>query len=351
MKKIFSALVALSMVLSMTAFAATNAKINVTADKTSVKADDLITFTITSTGDGDMSYYGGTIKFEYDETQLSIDTSSFATDVRLNGAAGVSTSTGTVTIQNSPKASDSTDMDNYAAGKLKGTFKIGEFKARVLNTAVPGATIKFNVKATKGVNVTYANVTVGATLSASGNSKITTIASMPDAITVASEESAGITESFPTTGAAGQGLVDKSVDEAGNYDIVAKAPIGKKAVITVDGAVVASGHIYKGKPSTSVKVEFVDDDATVITYPIVYQDADCAVVFGKGTIAEGDKYGIKVTDTTGFSKEKEATVNVGGIFGIQFNYVNAVGKTAPNGTYKAQAFVGSEYGEEITFTK
>lgn len=158
---------------------------------------------------------------------------------------------------------------------------------------------------------------------------------------------------------ANNGVIDVVTGTEGNYSVTVKAPIGKTPVLVVGGtnipmtSVGGADYSYAGQVSAdaTIKVIYEDVAATVITYPIVYQDANCAVVFGKGTIGEGDKYGIKVTDTTGKSKDCEAKNNVGGIFGVRFNYVNAGGHTATNGTYKAQAFVGSEYGEEITFTK
>lgn len=158
---------------------------------------------------------------------------------------------------------------------------------------------------------------------------------------------------------ANNGVINVVTGTEGNYSVTVKAPIGKTPVLVVGGtnipmtSVGGADYSYAGQVSAdaTIKVIYEDVAATVITYPIVYQDANCAVVFGKGTIAEGDKYGIQVTDTIGESKDCEAKANVGGIFGVAFNYVNAAGETAPNGTYKAKAFVGSEYGEEITFTK
>ncbi len=359
MKKIFSALVALSMILSMTAFAATNAKLSVTASATSVKAGDEITFTVKSTGDKDMSFYGATIKFEYDETQLSIDKDSFAADVKLSGMAAVSTSTGTVTIQNSPKAAD--DAANYLAGKLKGELMIGQFKATVLDTAVVGSTIKFNIKAKQGVNVTYADVVEnGSTIKATNQSRITAIESMPEAIKVVGDDPEPskpvitIDPSNPTTGE-NNGIVDVTKnDETGAYSVKVTAPIGKKAVIYINDVAQAGSEISgTATEDTTIKVVYEDVTDDVITYVVPMSSiygADLGIAaFGKGTIAEGAEYGIKFgglkAEYKGITDYKfPATANVGGIFGVEV-------KDAPAGSYTAQAYVGDATGAEISFEK
>lgn len=359
MKKIFSALVALSMILSMTAFAATNAKLSVTASATSVKAGDEIIFTVKSTGDGDMSFYGATIKFEYDETQLAIDKGSFAADIKLSGMAAVSTSAGTVTIQNSPKAAD--DAANYIAGKLKGNFMIGQFKATVLDTAVAGSTIKFNVKAKQGVNVTYANVVEsGTSIKAMNQSRITSIDSMPEAIIVAGDDPTPskpvitLDPSNPVTGE-NNGIVDINTNaETGAYSVKVTAPIGKKAVIYINGEAQTGSEIAgTATKDITIKVAYEDVTDEVITYVVpmssIYGAADGIAAFGKGTIAEGVEYGIKFGGLTGTYKDITdykfpAKGNVGGIFGVEV-------KDAPAGNYTAQAYVDDAMGAAIDFTK
>ena len=336
MKKLFSALVILCMFVSTTAFALTSdAVATFEADKTTAKVGDVINFSIKVSADSNgAAISGAALSLKYDSTLMSINTAegTYGTVTGYTGSQRISVSgtgtTKTLVLQNNASTAKGDVL-------LTGQQTLFTFKG----VALAAGKISFKANGIPAITLCDPTVTT--------DTYRATFATLPE-ITVTADE--GITEEYPTTGAAGQGLVDKSVDEAGNYNIVAKAPIGKKAVITVDGTVVP-GRKYNGKPSTSVKVEFVDDTATVITYPIVYQDDDCAVVFGKGTIAEGDKYGIQVTDTTGASKDKEAKANVDGIFGVRFNYVNAGGHTATNGTYKAKAFVNDVYGEEITFTK
>lgn len=366
MKKVFSALLALCMVLSMTAFAATDAKIDVTATDangdvvTEAAVGDVITFTVKTTGDTTgLVYAGAGIGFKFDPTQLSFNEDTADSDFNFNGSCGVSVadSGDIVTFQLAPNPTNKNDAGVYFknADDLKGAFVIGSIEATILDGA-KGKTIKFEAG---DVSMTYAEIkeSTAKKVSFQNSEDVETVNSIPT-ITVKGDDPTpekpviSVDPSNPTTGV-NNGVVDiVKNDETGAYSVNVKAPIGKKAVIYLNGVAQAGTEISgTATADTTIKVEYVDDDAAVITYPIVYQDADCAVVFGKGTIAEGDKYGIKVTDTTGASKAKEATVNASGIFGVQFNYVNAAGKTAPNGTYKAQAFVNDVYGAEISFTK
>lgn len=231
------------------------------------------------------------------------------------------------------------------------------------------ATLTFN----KLASIAEADIAVGASVKPAGARKAvnTGIQLSTDTDIVALSFSSSFTPYVPAgkdpvitvdesakTGA-NNGVINVVTGTEGNYSVTVKAPIGKTPVLVVGGenipmtSVGGADYSYAGQVSAdaTIKVIYEDDATSVITYPIVYQDTECAVVFGKGTIAEGDKYGIKVTDTTGASKEKEATFNASGIFGIRFNYVNANGETADNGDYKAQAFVNDVYGAEITFTK
>lgn len=342
MKKFISIIAVLCMFMSMTTFAATDAVFTMKAlgadDKeiTTVKKGDVIKFSFDVTADS--HGYGvnaASINLTYDNSLLKIDC------VKDDEAADNGIGTLTSQIYEGGNGFQIFDEGYFLISLLRGsaTKKYGPANIATFEATVIGesGTISFGK--------TVGTVTMmGSTAAKKGTANL----SVMPTIKIVGDEPAGITEEYPTTGAAGQGLVDKSVDEEGNYDIVAKAPIGKKAVITVDGAVVASGHIYKGKPSTSVKVEFVDDDDySVITYPIIYKGViegttEGVVVFGKGTIDEGDEYGIKLTKGEKSTKYK-AGFNAAGIFGVAF--------IDGEGEYTAQAYVNDATGRVVSFTK
>ena len=338
MKKLFSALVVLCMFISTTAFAfETDAVATFEADKTTVKVGETVNFAIKVSADSNGALVNGSaLTLKFDSTMMEIDaanitTGTITTYTRVIKRVSGTGDTKTLMLQNNGVTSSGDTL-------LSGEQTMFTFKAKALKAG----TFTFTKVGKPGVTMSNP--------AAISETKLLEVA-MPT-ITITADEPAGITEEYPTTGAAGQGLVDKKVDEDGTYHINAKAPIGKKAVITIDGSALPEvGHIYNGKPSTSVKVEFVDDDATVITYPIVYQDTNCAVIFGKGTIGAEDKYGIKVAPEGGAYKTKEAIANADGIFGVKFDYVNKNGEIAPDGTYTAKAFVGETDGAEISFTK
>ena len=151
------------------------------------------------------------------------------------------------------------------------------------------------------------------------------------------------------------GIVDINTNaETGAYSVKVTAPIGKKAVIYIDG-VATSGSAISGTATkaTTIKVAYEDVTDEVITYVVpmssIYGAEDGIAAFGKGTIAEGVEYGIKFGGLTGTYKgitdyKFPAKGNVGGIFGVEV-------KDAPAGNYTAQAYVGDAMGAAIDFTK
>ena len=161
--------------------------------------------------------------------------------------------------------------------------------------------------------------------------------------------------SNPTTGV-NNGVVDiVKNDETGAYSVKVKAPIGKKAVIYLNGEAQTGSEISgTATADTTIKVEYVDVADEVITYVVpmsnIYGAEETGIAaFGKGTIAEGVAYGIKFGGLTGTYKDITdykfpAKGNVGGIFGVEV-------KDAPAGAYTAQAYVGDTMGAAISFTK
>lgn len=151
------------------------------------------------------------------------------------------------------------------------------------------------------------------------------------------------------------GIVDINTNtETGAYSVKVTAPIGKKAVIYIDGVAVpgaeASGTATK---ETTIKVAYEDVTDEVITYVVpmssIYGAEDGIAAFGKGKIAEGVEYGIKFgglkAEYKGITDYKfPAKGNVGGIFGVEV-------KDAPAGDYTAQAYVGDAMGAPIDFKK
>ena len=151
------------------------------------------------------------------------------------------------------------------------------------------------------------------------------------------------------------GIVDINTNaETGAYSVKVTAPIGKKAVIYIDGVAQTGSEIAgTATKETTIKVAYEDVTDEVITYVVpmssIYGAEDGIAAFGKGTIAEGVAYGIKFGGLTGTYKDITdykfpATGNVGGIFGVEV-------KDAPAGDYTAQAYVGDAMGAAISFTK
>lgn len=151
------------------------------------------------------------------------------------------------------------------------------------------------------------------------------------------------------------GIVDINTNaETGAYSVKVTAPIGKKAVIYIDGVAQTGSEIAgTATKETTIKVAYEDVTDEVITYVVpmssIYGAEDGIAAFGKGTIAEGVEYGIKFGGLKGEYKgitdyKFPATGNVGGIFGVEV-------KDAPAGDYTAQAYVGDAMGAAISFTK
>ena len=151
------------------------------------------------------------------------------------------------------------------------------------------------------------------------------------------------------------GIVDINTNaETGAYSVKVTAPIGKKAVIYIDGVAQTGSEIAgTATKATTIKVAYEDVTDEVITYVVpmssIYGAEDGIAAFGKGTIAEGVEYGIKFGGLKGEYKgitdyKFPAKGNVGGIFGVEV-------KDAPAGDYTAQAYVGDAMGAAISFTK
>ena len=151
------------------------------------------------------------------------------------------------------------------------------------------------------------------------------------------------------------GIVDINTNtETGAYSVKVTAPIGKKAVIYIDG-VAQTGSEISGTATkeTTIKVAYEDVTDEVITYVVpmssIYGAEDGIAAFGKGTIAEGDDFGIifggvKEDKVTLSAKDRTKPDAVKDIFGVEV-------KDAPAGKYTAQAYIGANVGEEISFTK
>lgn len=369
MKKVFSALLALCMVLSMTAFAATDAKIDVTATDangdvvTEAAVGDVITFTVKTTGDTTgLVYAGAGIGFKFDPTQLSFDEDTADSDFSFNGSCGVSVadSGDIVTFQLAPNPTNKNDAGVYFknADDLKGAFVIGSIEATILDGA-KGKTIKFEAG---DVSMTYAEIkeSTAKKVSFQNSEDVETVNSIPT-ITVKGDDPTpekpviSVDPSNPVTGE-NNGIVDINTNaETGAYSVKVKAPIGKKAVIYLNG-VAQTGSEISGTATadTTIKVAYEDVEDEVITYVVpmssIYGAEETGIAaFGKGTIAEGVAYGIKFGGLTGTYKDITdykfpAKGNVGGIFGVEV-------KDAPAGDYTAQAYVGDTMGAAISFTK
>lgn len=369
MKKVFSALLALCMVLSMTAFAATDAKIDVTATNangdvvTEAAVGDVITFTVKTTGDTTgLVYAGAGIGFKFDPTQLSFNEDTADSDFSFNGSCGVSVadSGDIVTFQLAPNPTNKNDAGVYFknADDLKGAFVIGSIEATILDGA-KGKTIKFEAG---DVSMTYAEIkeSTAKKVSFKNSEDVETVNSIPT-ITVKGDDPTPskpvitLDPSNPVTGE-NNGIVDiHTTAETGAYSVKVTAPIGKKAVIYINGEAQTGSEIAgTATKDITIKVEYVDVTDEVITYVVpmssIYGAEDGIAAFGKGTIDGSVEYGIKFGGLTGEYKgitdyKFPAKDNVGGIFGVEV-------KDAPAGVdYTAQAYVGDKTGTKISFTK
>ena len=142
--------------------------------------------------------------------------------------------------------------------------------------------------------------------------------------------------------------------ETGAYSVKVTAPIGKTPIIVIDGKEIP-GAEYSGTATkeTKIAVKYEDITADVVTYVVpmssIYGEKDGIVAFGKGTIAEGDDFGIifggiKEEKVKLSAKERTTEGAVTDIFGVEVQEATA-------GKYTAQAYIGANVGEEISFTK
>ena len=142
--------------------------------------------------------------------------------------------------------------------------------------------------------------------------------------------------------------------ETGAYSVKVTAPIGKTPIIVIDGTEIP-GAEYSGTATkeTKIAVKYEDITADVVTYVVpmssIYGEKDGIVAFGKGTIAEGDDFGIifggiKEENVKLSAKERTTEGAVKDIFGVEVQEATA-------GEYTAQAYIGANVGEEISFTK
>lgn len=354
MKKIFSSLIVLCMMLSMTTLAA-EATLSMEADKTTVKPGDTIKFTVKVSEEKDNKLISAAnIVFNYPEDKLEITSNDIVfpdyeyTNTKRVITAAKGTTSAFVTVQNNAKKGD----DEYVSGakvvatitaKVKadatGDIEIAEKKAG--SSAVTFITLDENGSPTKGEKVF--------------------ITTMPGKITIKGDDPTPskpvitLDPSNPVTGK-DSGIVDINTNaETGAYSVKVTAPIGKKAVIYINGEAQTGTEISgTATADTAIKVEYVDVTDEVITYVVpmssIYGAEDGIAAFGKGTITEGVEYGIKFGGLTGEYKgitdyKFPAKDNVGGIFGVEV-------KDAPAGVdYTAQAYVGDKTGTKISFTK
>lgn len=367
MKKIFSALIALCMVLSMTAFAATDAKIKITAtdaegnEITEAEVGDVIAFTVSTTGDTTgLIYAGCAIGFNFNADELSFDEDSFDSDYSFNGAcaASVADSGDIITFQNSPNGANKNDAKTYYnnADGLKGEFIIGYVEATVLEGA-KGKTIKFEKN--EDTKMTYAAIKESTVKKITFENKenITDIETLP-VITVKGDDPTPTPDPDPTpseptvtkptdANTDNGGIVADKVKVGDNYVIAPIAPIGKKVVVKdASGTPITPNKKGEYTFTGDVEVTFEDDAATVITYVIpmseIYAEGELGIAaFGKGTIA-GD-YGIKFVGN-GFDADVPAKGNFGGIFAVELEDATA-------GDYTAQAYINGVYGNSVEFTK
>lgn len=350
MKKILVSLMALCMMLSMTTFAAT-ATLSMEADKTTVAPGDTITFTVRVSEEADnKKISAANIVFNYPEDKLEITSSDIAfpdyeyTNTKRVVTAAKGTTSAYVTVQNNFKTGD----DTYVSG----AHVIATIKAKVK----VGATGDITIVGKTATSASVSFVSVDDAGVASKAEKITTM-TYPGTITIKSEEKPSfvIPEDSEKTGE-NNGIVDINTNaETGAYSVKVTAPIGKKAVIYIDGVAQTGSEIAgTATKATTIKVAYEDVEDEVITYVVpmssIYGAEETGIAaFGKGTIAEGVAYGIKFGGLTGTYKDITdykfpAKGNVGGIFGVEV-------KDAPAGDYTAQAYVGDTMGAAISFTK
>lgn len=347
MKKILSALIALGMMLSMTAFAANTAKLSMTADKSTAKVGEQITYTISiSKEDDNKLFTASTVVLSYPTDKIAIDEGAVLAP-----------------------------FDSYKTHKFQDVAKSGRFTMQImgdtsgnpdsivaLDEAKTLCTFKATVKEGATGDITFtinsAYSTVAAT--AMGAKERTDGIELPTVAIVGDDPTPSkpvitLDPSNPVTGE-NNGIVDINTDaETGAYSVKVTAPIGKKAVIYLNGEAQATTEISgTATADTTIKVEYVDVADEVITYVVpmssIYGAEETGIAaFGKGTIAEGVAYGIKFGGLTGTYKDITdykfpAKGNVGGIFGVEV-------KDAPAGNYTAQAYVGDAMGAAIDFTK
>lgn len=353
MKKIISIVAVFCMLISMTAFAATtDAVVSMSADKTTAKAGETITYTVSITADS--TGYGlsnAALALYYDPAKIEFDTSSI---VYLEGKATYNK----MQFTNKPNATTPTDTFiqlQCTASKASGdSFVVGAVDIfRFTGTVKEGATgkIDFRIKTSTFKVSDYNKTSISATLP-----KIT----LPEVVIAGDDPTPSkpvitLDPSNPVTGE-NNGIVDINTNaETGAYSVKVKAPIGKKAVIYLNGEAQTGSEISgTATADTTIKVEYVDVADEVITYVVpmssIYGAEETGIAaFGKGTIAEGVAYGIKFGGLTGTYKDITdykfpAKGNVGGIFGVEV-------KDAPAGAYTAQAYVGDTMGAAISFTK
>lgn len=348
MKKILSALVVLGMFLSTTAFALTSdAVATFEADKTTVKVGEEVTFAIKISADSNGAVISGAaLTLTYDSTMMEIDPANgtYGTVTNYTGSQRIAVSgtgeTKTLMLQNNGSAakgdvfvSGAQTLFTFKAKALKeGSFTFGK-------RGTPAITVCDPVRTTDTYRATFAS--------------FPTVAIVGDDPTP-SKPVITLDPSNPVTGE-NNGIVDINTNaETGAYSVKVTAPIGKKAVIYIDGEAQTGSEIAgTATKDITIKVAYEDVTDEVITYVVpmssIYGAEDGIAAFGKGTIAEGVEYGIKFGGLKGEYKgitdyKFPATGNVGGIFGVEV-------KDAPAGDYTAQAYVGDAMGAAIGFTK
>lgn len=344
MKKILSALIALGMMLSMTAFAANTAKLSMTADKSTAKVGEQITYTISiSKEDDNKLFTASTVVLSYPTDKIAINEGAVLAP-----------------------------FDSYKTHKFQDNAKSGRFTMQImgdtsgdpdsivaLDEAKTLCTFKATVKEGATGDITFTINSAYSTVAptAMGAKERTDGIELPTVTIVGDEPSKPVITLDPSNPVTGEnnGIVDINTDaETGAYSVKVTAPIGKKAVIYINGEAQTGTEISgTATADTAIKVEYVDVTDEVITYVVpmssIYGAADGIAAFGKGTIAEGVEYGIKFGGLTGTYKDITdykfpAQGNVGGIFGVEV-------KDAPAGDYTAQAYVGDTMGAAISFTK
>ena len=348
MKKILSALVVLGMFLSTTAFALTSdAVATFEADKTTVKVGEEVTFAIKISADSNGAVISGAaLTLTYDSTMMEIDPANgtYGTVTNYTGSQRIAVSgtgeTKTLMLQNNGSAakgdvfvSGAQTLFTFKAKALKeGSFTFGK-------RGTPAITVCDPVRTTDTYRATFAS--------------FPTVAIVGDDPTP-SKPVITLDPSNPVTGE-NNGIVDINTNaETGAYSVKVTAPIGKKAVIYIDGEAQTGSEIAgTATKDITIKVAYEDVTDEVITYVVpmssIYGEKDGIVAFGKGTIAEGDDFGIifggiKEEKVKLSAKERTTEGAVTDIFGVEVQEATA-------GKYTAQAYIGANVGEEISFTK